>query len=239
MLNLFFDLLFPHNSCALCRKPGVYWSRKPWCEECELQMQDTKAARATCDKCGKYLCDGGGLCTECSEQDPPFFIARSVGPYENNYKIAIKILKFLCRTYVAVRMGEMMAEVVKDEPRFWPLDLVVPVPISQANLLHRGFNQAEILASYVSRAIKVRMIPDLLVRVKETPSQRELSKQEREENLKSAFVVSDANKVRGKNVLLVDDVYTTGSTVRECAQVLLDAGANRVSVITWSSGKGY
>lgn len=239
MFDILFDLLFPHNVCALCRKPGLYWSWRPWCEECETGLEDTRAARATCDKCGKYLCDGGELCADCSEKEPPFFIARSVGPYENNYKIAIKILKFLCRSYVGVRMGKMMGEVVKNEPRYWPLDLVAPVPISQANLMHRGFNQSEILARHTARTVGLVMIPDLLARIKDTPSQRELTKQEREENLKCAFEVRNPDRVKGRSVLLVDDVYTTGSTVKECAQVLLDSGASRVAVITWTAGKGY
>ncbi|NLU51099.1 MAG: ComF family protein [Syntrophomonadaceae bacterium] len=239
MVELILDILLPHNACALCRKPGVYWSRKPWCEECDTRMQESREPLETCRRCGKYLCSGGVLCTECEEKDPPFFIARAVGPYENGFKIAVKILKFLCRRYIGVRMGVMMGKVVANEPQFWPLDLVVPVPISEANLKQRGFNQGEVLARQVARTIKVKMDAHVLVRVKETPSQRELSKQEREANLKNAFQVQHGQKIRGKNILLVDDVYTTGSTVKECVQVLLDAGANRVAVITWATGKGY
>ncbi|MDH7498586.1 MAG: ComF family protein, partial [Syntrophomonadaceae bacterium] len=229
----------PHNACALCREPGVFWSRKPWCEKCEGNMAESRAAFPVCDRCGKYLLEGGDLCADCREETPPFSIARAVGPYENEFKIAIKILKFLCRRYIALRMGEMMAEVVRREPRFWPLDLVVPVPISQANLLERGFNQSEVLARYVARSLKLPRATDLLVRVKETPSQRELSRREREENLRQAFRVTEPERVKGKSVLLVDDVYTTGSTVRECAHALLAAGAIRVAVITWATGKGY
>jgi len=162
-----------------------------------------------------------------------------VGPYEKCYKVAVKLLKFMCRGYIAVRMGRMMAEVVKNEPRYWPLDLVIPVPISQPNLMKRGFNQSEVLARNVAKALGLKMLPDVLVRVRETPSQRELTKEERQQNLKGAFDVRDCEKIRGKNILLVDDVYTTGSTAKECATVLLDAGANRVSVITWASGKGF
>ncbi|NSW83223.1 MAG: ComF family protein [Syntrophothermus sp.] len=239
MFEFLFDLVFPHNTCALCRKPGLYWTGRPWCEECDRKLEATRENRPVCDRCGKYLCGGDSQCQDCSEQAPPFFIARAVGPYEKCYKVAVKLLKFMCRGYIAVRMGRMMAEVVKNEPRYWPLDLVIPVPISQPNLMKRGFNQSEVLARNVAKALGLKMLPDVLVRVRETPSQRELTKEERQQNLKGAFDVRDCEKIRGKNILLVDDVYTTGSTAKECATVLLDAGANRVSVITWASGKGF
>lgn len=239
MVELIFDILLPHNVCALCRKSGIYWSSKPWCEECERNMQNARDLLKICQHCGKYLCNGGTYCAECEENSPPFFIARAVGPYEDGYKTAVKILKFLCRKYIGLRMGQMMGEVVTNEPRFWPLDLVVPVPISEANLVYRGFNQGEILARNVSKAIKVKMDAGILIRVKETPSQRELSKRDREENLRNAFQVQATHRIQGKKILLVDDVYTTGSTVRECAQMLLNAGVDSVAVITWATGKGY
>lgn len=239
MFEFLFDLVFPHNTCALCRKPGLYWTGRPWCEECERKLEATRENRPVCDVCGKFLCDGGTVCQDCSEQAPPFNIARAVGPYEKCYKVAVKLLKFMCRTYVAVRMGRMMADVVRKDQRYWPLDAAVPVPISQPNLMNRGFNQSEELARNVAKCLRLKMLPDVLIRVKDTPSQRELTKEERQMNLKGAFSVRDAERIRGKNLLLVDDVYTTGSTAKECAKTLLDAGANRVSVITWASGKGF
>ena len=95
------------------------------------------------------------------------------------------------------------------------------------------------LAYYTSRDLKLKMASGVLARVKETPSQRELSKEEREQNLRAAFIVQQAHKVQGKNVLLVDDVYTTGSTVKECTLGLLEAGAKRVAVVTWATGRGF
>jgi predicted amidophosphoribosyltransferase len=102
-----------------------------------------------------------------------------VGPYEEPYRIAIKVLKFMGRKYLAPRMGKMMACVVKNEPRYWPLDLMVPVPISKGNLQQRGFNQTELLGRYICKSLQIKMDSDVIRRVKETPSQRELSKEER------------------------------------------------------------
>ncbi len=239
MINLLLDILLPQEQCCLCHKSGRFSSRQPWCQACTDRMMEKKTALAHCDRCGKYLEENGEtICLDCREKNPAFAIARSVGPYEDCYRIAVKLLKFMGRANLARQMGTMMAKVIKEEARFWPLDLIVPVPISPRHLKQRKFNQTELLARQISREIKVRMDPTVLNRVKETPSQRELTKVERERNLIHAFIIKDKDKVKQKNILLVDDVYTTGSTVRECTRVLLEAGAKRVAVITWAAGKG-
>lgn len=132
-----------------------------------------------------------------------------------------------------------MAQVVKNEAGFWPLDLIIPVPASRGSLKQRGFSQTELLARQISRCLKVPMNSGILTRVKDTPNQRELTREEREKNLLSAFDIKDKRKIEGKNILLVDDVYTTGSTIRECTRMLLEAGAARVSVVTWATGVSY
>lgn len=202
-------------------------------------MYELQNVLPICDKCGKYLENGGALCTDCCQKEPEFVINRAVGPYEDPYRIAVKVLKFMGRKHLAPKMGDMMAQVVIEEPLFWPLDMIVPVPISKGSLKQRGFNQTELLGQFISKKLGVRMDSRAIIRVKETPSQRELSREEREKNLISAFKIKDKRKVYGKNVLLVDDVYTTGSTGKECTRVLLEAGAARVGIITWAIGKGF
>jgi ComF family protein len=143
------------------------------------------------------------------------------------------------RKQLALHMGHMMAQRVKEEERYGKLDLIIPVPITLSNLKERGFNQTELLGRQIGRELRVKMDPDVIIRIKETPSQRELSREEREINLLCAFQVKDPAKVNGKNILLVDDVYTTGSTGRECTRVLLEAGARQVGIITWATGRGF
>jgi len=201
-----------------------------------LKMQKS---RPICQKCGKYLESNEKLCVECSHKTPLFAIARAVGPYDEPYRIAIKVLKFMGRRYLAVKMGQMMACVVKNEPLYWPIDLMVPVPASYASLKQRGFNQTEELGRYMSKKLGVKMDASILARVKETPAQRELTKEEREKNLLCAFKVQNSAKIKNKNILLIDDVYTTGSTSKECTRTLLDGGAARVCVITWATGVGF
>lgn len=239
MINFFMDILFPQRECCICRHPGIYSTRYPWCRECEENLAELEKSLPICNRCGKYLCEGGTLCQDCAASPPPFALARAVGPYEEPYRISTKVLKFLGRRQLAYRMGRKMAQVVRNEARFWPIDLIVPVPSTQASLKQRGFNQTEALGREISKELKLKMDAHMLTRVKETPSQRECSREEREKNLLRAFDVQHQDEVKGKNILLVDDVYTTGSTCRECARTLLDHGAARVAVITWATGKGY
>lgn len=239
MQNSFMDILFPQNECCVCREAGRYNTRHPWCNQCQEKMDNLRTAMPTCDYCGKYLLNGGSRCEECQVEKPPFNIARAVGPYEEPYRIAIKVLKFLGRRQLGYCMGIMMAEVVREEPLFWPINIIVPVPSSKASMKQRGFNQTEVLGQQIGKCLKLPINAEVLRRIKETPSQRECTREERERNLWRAFEVKDKSKIRGKSILLVDDVYTTGSTSRECSRTLLDAGAERVGVIVWAIGTGY
>jgi len=239
MLDPILDVLFPQGACCICRKPGRYGSRQPWCRECLDTMLNLQQSGSNCQKCGKYLAEGTTLCTDCRSNPPRFDIARAVGPYEDPYRISTKVLKFMGRKYLALQMGQMMAEKIKSEPGFGQIDMIVPVPISKNSLQVRGFNQTELLARKISKELGVKMECGVLVRTKDTPHQTELSKEERERNMVCVFQVTDPAKVKGKNILLVDDVYTTGATSKECTRALLDAGAGRVCVITWATGRGF
>ncbi|MGI6452566.1 MAG: double zinc ribbon domain-containing protein [Syntrophomonadaceae bacterium] len=234
--NWLIDLIFPQHVCCLCRAPGRYNTNRPWCSQCHDKLEKMSTYLPICEKCGKYLLKDQRICTDCQQYAPEFHIARAVGPYDELYRVAIKVFKFMCRKKLAEKMGQMMGEKVKSEPEFWPLDLIIPVPASQGSLKQRGFNQTELLGCHISRTIGVKMDCQILQRTKETPSQRELTKKEREQNLRCAFQVTQPHKIKGKRILLVDDIYTTGSTCRECTRTLLEAGAQKVSVINWATG---
>lgn len=239
MLDLILDIIFPQNECCLCREPGNFWSRRPWCDKCDEELRRVARESPVCQVCGKFLTVDQAVCSECQEEKPPFFIARAVGPYEGCFRKVVKMFKFLGKRGLAVRMSKMMAEVVLSTPEYGELDVIVPVPATRESLARRGFNQSELLARRLASQLGVRFRGDVLVRLRETPPQRELSKEERERNLKGAFAVQNRDKIKDKRVLLVDDVYTTGSTAKECSRVLLEAGAASVAVVTWASGKGY
>lgn len=202
-------------------------------------MKESGVMLNTCRRCGKFLTHDQLLCRECQEDDPPFFIARAVGPYEGCHRQLIKQYKFMEKKFLAWSMAKMMAQVVQANREYWPLDIVIPVPMSREGLLRRGFNQSEMLAARIARILGVRFEPHVLERVKDSAPQRELSREAREKNLLHAFAVNKPERVEGKSILLVDDVYTTGSTAKECTRTLLEAGARRVGVIAWASGKGF
>ncbi len=239
MWESFLDFLFPQEGCCICRKPGRYSRRQPWCQDCANKMVELQCSDSTCDKCGKYLQECQTLCVDCRNNPPRFDIARAVGPYDDPYRITTKVLKFMGRKHLAYQMGHLMVKKIKEEPRFGKIDLIVPVPISPKGLQRRGFNQTDLLAQQISKELGIRMDSTVIHRVKETPSQTELSREEREKNLLCAFEINEPERVANQEILLVDDVYTTGSTGRECTRTLLDAGAVRVCIITWATGRGF
>jgi len=238
MINLLLDWLFPQEECYICRSPGNYNRKRPWCDHCCEKMERLRHQLPYCQICGKYLTTQAPICQECSTRTPPFALARAVGPYKDEFCKAVHILKFLGRRQLACRMGLLMAQRVKEEAGYFPLDLVVPVPISRLHLQRRGFNQSELLAVPIAQSLGLPL-KNLLVRTRETPAQTELSREEREKNLLYVFKARNEKQIKGKNILLVDDVYTTGSTSRECTRALLEAGAQKVCLITWATGVGY
>lgn len=112
-----------------------------------------------------------------------------------------------------------------------PHDLVVPVPLHKTRLRQRGFNQAAVLGKWLAGRRGVPLDPFVLLRTRATPTQVGLSEKERSANVAGAFAVRNRDAVRNRSILLVDDVYTTGATVAECAKVLRRAGARRVDVL--------
>ena len=106
--------------------------------------------------------------------------------------------------------------------------LLAPIPLSKSRERWRGFNQATLLANELSRFLKIPLLNNNLIKIKKTQPQVELKREQREENIKGAFKLKNPQKVRGKRIFLVDDVFTTGSTMEECARVLKKAGGKEV-----------
>jgi ComF family protein len=199
------------------------------CPECESQIDWVASPLCTC--CGLVFESRDGSdrpCGACTTDPPPFARARAAALYEGPVAAAIKRFKFSRQmAYLPVMQNWLKLPSCRELAA--AADLVAPVPLHSRRLKARGFNQALLLAGAFPDLPLVR---EALVRVRHTVPQVGLNPRERQDNVKGAFAVPDPALVQGRNVLLVDDLYTTGATAKECARVLLRAGAARVEVLT-------
>ena len=187
-----------------------------------------------CVRCGipfEFEADLGTVCGACSAKPPDFDQARSVMRYGDRSRGLILRFKHADRTEGAVAFANWMARAGGE--LLSNCDLIVPVPLHWARLFKRRYNQAALLANILGQSSGRRVAPRLLQRVKATPSQGRLSRTSRERNVASAFRVhpSATEELRGRRVLLVDDVFTTGATVSACSRALKRAGADGVDVL--------
>jgi len=200
-----------------------------------------------CVECGKADCEeahrGETRCLLCQRAHPPFERAVAYGGYDGELRDLIHLLKFQQVRPAAAVLGRMLAETIAKLEQTMPVGTifssmitVVPVPLHKRRQAQRGFNQAEMIArgalKQLSRPNRFDLCTGVLVRRRETGSQIGLNRHQRRENMRGAFAVSDPTRILNCNILLVDDVYTTGTTASECARVLLRAGAARVWVVT-------
>ena len=255
--TLFFTL-FPAD-CRICGSPLIRVSRLPVCETCLTALWPLKGSY--CTVCGEALhvpayidyeetdrgdADRVGVetrCLLCQRADPPFERAVAYGSYDGELRDLIHLLKFQQVRPASAILGHMLAETIANLEQAMPVGTlfsskiaVVPVPLHARKQAQRGFNQAEMIArealKELSRPKRFDLCMGILLRRRETGSQIGLTRHQRRENMRGAFAVSDPTRILNRNVLLIDDVYTTGTTASECARVLRRAGAATVWVAT-------
>jgi ComF family protein len=199
------------------------------CPECEGQIEWVESPLCTC--CGRVFASRDGadrVCGECQAHPPPFTRARAAAIYEGPVAQAITNFKFgRLMAYLPVMQHWLQRPLCRELVE--GSDLLAPVPLHPKRLKHRGFNQALFLAQAFPAAPLAR---EAVIRTRHTVPQVGLNPKERQDNVKGAFAVPNPQLVKGKNLLLIDDLFTTGSTVRECARVLRQAGARQVEVLT-------
>ena len=217
------NFIFP-SACPACNRLTDSLSHAPFCKQCWHSIgQYTGPA---CRICGVHLVSvHADRCQHCLEDPPAFTKAHSFAHYEGLIASAIHHFKFLGIRRLSRPLAEFL--LFHDTEG---IDAVVPVPLSPSSLKTRGFNQALLLSRHLSEEKKIPLLMDALKKIVDTPPQVGLSAKERAANVKKAFACTD--KVAGMNVLLIDDVMTTGATVNSCSRQLLKAGAKSVSVLT-------
>jgi ComF family protein len=183
--------------------------------------------------------DGGDVrCLLCQRVDPPYERVVAFGSYDGGLRDLIHVLKFQQVRPAAVVLGRMLAEAIANLEQVMPVGriAVVPVPLHKRKQAQRGFNQAEMIARGALRKLvrpkRFELCTGVLVRRRETDSLIGLTSHQRCENVRGAFAVSDPTRIVKRDILLIDDVLTTGTTASECARVLIRAGAARVWVAT-------
>lgn len=232
VLGSLFDMLFP-PVCPVCEKAIV---EEDLCPECMNGFTALKIASPLCTRCGVPFALASSkdhLCGRCCKSEQPYVQARSVFAYDGAVLDAIHSLKFQHNVGIAPALGRLIAHsgCVPDEK----IDLVVPVPLHPARLRQRGFNQSLLLARPLAKALCVKIDYANLKKTRSTKDQIGLDEKERAENMKGAFD-SHLKAFDGKTVLLIDDVYTTGATIRACSGALVRAGAKVYAVTLARTG---
>ncbi len=219
------DILFPPQ-CLICGKQG----NKVLCSTCLDKVEPV--AGPICRTCGKprdkYF--RGDICEDCSQETQPFTMARSAAIYCGVTKDMIHHLKFNGRKSSSLPLAGLLINFAKtsDIP-LNAIDLVVPVPLSRQRMRQRGFNQSGLLVCLFAKAFGLEPGLDRLAKIRDTKPQFDLEREQRLVNETGAY---EAKGVKALSVLLIDDIYTTGSTAREASKALKEAGAEAVYVLT-------
>lgn len=225
--------LLPVN-CASC---GIALTDDPvpfFCRTCWASIHPLKGP--SCPRCGRPFSSPVALryspehlCGDCRRQRPAFTQAWSLYAYDGALGEAIRLFKYRGKVTLCKALTTLMKAAWRD---IRDLDVVVPVPLHPTRLREREFNQALLIADQVCRWLHVPISYDNLIRIRATEPQTQLSQAERRMNLRRSFALRQPAEVAEKRTLLVDDVFTTGTTVNECAKALRKAGSADVYVVT-------
>jgi ComF family protein len=228
MLNHALDFFFPPQ-CLACQ--AMVPAHGTLCLGCWQNVQFI--AEPMCHACGRpfeFEVAKEALCGDCLTELPPYARARSVFVYNEHSRALVLKLKFNDQLHLASVYGPWLMKAGGE--MIAASDIIVPVPLSWRRFVGRKYNQAALLAEALAKKSGVPVVPDALARKKHTPPQTGLSRRQREDNVKGVFTVKRRDAVKGKTVLLIDDVHTTGATLAASARALLKAGAMKVNVLT-------
>lgn len=214
--NNIFDFILPRFCCSC--KTKLTSHQDTLCSDCLSKIQRSTPVRLKREFDRKFA--GKNIISE--------FYSPFVFEKDKELQHAIHALKYDKKFPVGIFLGKVLAREIKKHSSNWQFDLVIPIPLHQLKKAERGYNQSFYIAKGVSKELNVKVSDRVVKRVKYTESQTTMNLNEREENISGAFKLKKNNNVRGKIILLIDDVITTGATISECGRILLEAGANKI-----------
>ncbi len=230
MLRKILDIFYP-RCCPVCQKI-LKDQRRMICPECEKKLRPIGHPR--CYKCGKSI-EEGEYCKDCQKHTHIFDQGRGIFVYDGIMRRSVTRYKYYgCREYGDFYAKAMYRYAWKNLNQ-WKPDLIVPVPIYKSKERLRGFNQAAYLANRLGCYTGIPVDTDLVQKVVKTKSQKKLNAMQRRKNLEKAFLVT--KNIRGKDILVIDDVYTTGSTIDAMAGCLRKRGAKNIYFLTVCIGR--
>jgi ComF family protein len=234
----------PYALCDSCVRE-IGWTTGHVCEKCgkALPIEDMEGADRSGGTEGFQKAPHTNLCHDCGEFERSFRRGYSCATYDGRAADIIRDMKYRSKPWIARKIARIMRDKIlsvsdPDTGELIPWDLLIPAPMNIIKKRKRGYDQAALIAKFLSKEIGVPCAEGLLVRNRSTDVMSALSADERRANLTGAFslVAHAEDRIRGKDVLLIDDVFTTGSTSDACAEALLSGGAKNVDVFIFASG---
>ena len=219
--------LYPAQ-CQVCEKQIGLESVPYMCETCWHDMPLIEPP--CCEMCG--IPNTEDVCDECVSKPPPYGKLRTIAFYEAALQQAMHLFKFEKRTALAKPLTQLTIEHFPDDCNIAEYDFILPIPIHKKRLRERGFNQATLLANGIAKTTGVQVVTDVLVRHRNTSPQSSLDRAARQTNIVGAFELQKKKVAQNKRILVLDDVYTTGATVREAVKVLWNADPVEIDVLT-------
>ena len=219
--------LYPAR-CRVCETSLEVTSIPYICANCWLDVQFLEPP--WCDICGTPNVDG--LCNECATSPPRYGKFRSIALYQTTLQQAIHLFKFEKKKVFAQHLIRLMNAHIPKDCVITEYDFILPVPIHKKRLRERSFNQATLLAKGIAQAAGVPILTDALVRHRHTVAQSSLGMEARQHNIIGAFEIRKPHVIHNKRILIIDDVFTTGATVREAVNELWKADPAEIDVLT-------
>ena len=238
MVKLVLDMVYP-PSCPVCQNTLGFDSGKRIYIHKYCKRQLVYIGKFRCLKCGKEIRDENlQYCYDCKKINHIFEQGIAVYKYTDGIKQSIYQYKYKNKREYATFYAKEIYRNCYQAFNMWQPDIIIPVPLYKSKYKIRGFNQAQLISEQLSRLTNIPTDDKILIRNRKTTPMKELNDKERLKNLKNAFIIGE-NIVKYKKVLIVDDIYTTGSTIDECSKVLKSNGVEQVYFVCLCIGDGF